>query len=122
MTSRRYLGWAVGIVAVVAAFLLGTTVAFGGGTTGGWMTPGGWMAPGGWMGMGMGAWGFGMLFVGLLWMALLVGVPVAFGYWYVTRRDETRADPAMDELRSQYARGEIDEGEYESRRRRLMGQ
>ncbi|MDS0294843.1 SHOCT domain-containing protein [Halogeometricum luteum] len=125
MNERKLLGWAVGTVAVVGAFALGTAVVSGGGTNGWWMPhmgAGGWMGPGtaGWMGMG--GWGLGMLFVGLLWTALLVGVPVAVTYWFLARREDGRTDPAMDELRERYARGEIDEAEFESRKRRLSGQ
>jgi uncharacterized membrane protein len=38
-----------------------------------------------------------------------------------TTRDTTVVDPAMDDLRGRYARGEIDEVEFEHRRSILQG-
>lgn len=62
-----------------------------------------------------------MLFV-LLWMALLIGLPIYLVYWLVTRfkTDGQTEDAALAVLREQYARGEIDDEEYERRRGRLM--
>ncbi|MDY7082871.1 MAG: SHOCT domain-containing protein [Halobacteria archaeon] len=80
------------------------------------MGDGGWMA-GGWMGGGMG-W-FGMIMM-LVWVIILVVVPLAFLYWLFTRSGHRRKDDrAMQVLREQYARGEIDEDEFEERRSRL---
>lgn len=115
--TKRLLGWLVGAFAVLTVLAFALAMGAGGRVTDGW-----WMSHmwGGWMGMGV--WGFGMMFVGLLWMVLLVVLPAAFVYWAATERGSLRSDPAMERLREQYARGEIDDDEYESRRRRLSGQ
>jgi putative membrane protein len=70
---------------------------------------------------GWGVWGWGMLLFGLLWMALLIGLPVFLVYWLVTRfqTDDHAEDSALAVLREQYARGEIDDEEFEHRRDRL---
>ncbi|ELZ35008.1 hypothetical protein C474_01567 [Halogeometricum pallidum JCM 14848] len=134
MTTKRLVGWTVGAAVATAAFaLVAATVggangwmrhtsAGAGAGTHGWMGMG--MGSGSWMGMGTG-WGVGMLLVGLLWVALLVGLLAVSAYWLLARDgngERARPDPAMDELRTRYARGEIDEAEFESRRRRLTGQ
>jgi|AntRauTorcE11898_2_1112593.scaffolds.fasta_scaffold00941_13 putative membrane protein len=71
---------------------------------------------------GWGAWGWGMMLFGLLWMALLIGLPVYFVYWLATpsRTDSQTADPALAILQKRYARGEIDDEEFERRRARLV--
>jgi len=91
-------------------------------------------------GMGPGGWGFGYGFAGLAAMLLLLGVA---GYFLVrafggggtppdagrreTPPDAGRSrsgggdDPALAELRERYARGEIDDEEFERRARRLRG-
>ncbi|MDS0299094.1 SHOCT domain-containing protein [Halogeometricum sp. S1BR25-6] len=139
MTRKRLVDWTVGAVVAAAAFALGAAAV--GGTNGRWMphvgaggrmphgAASGWMGPGtGMMGPGTGAmgggWGFGMLFGVLLWTALLVGVAVAAYRLFAREGGDERArpDPAMDELRARYARGEIDDSEFEERRRRLTGQ
>lgn len=94
-----------------------------GGHMGGW--PGGhmgsWMG-GGWMGGGwMGGWS--VLWM-LVWLGLVVGVPLGLGYLLLTRRSadgetSTTGDTAMATLRERYARGEIDDSEYETMRSKL---
>jgi putative membrane protein len=61
-----------------------------------------------------------MLF-GLLWMALIIGLPIYLVYWLVARSqtDGPAEDRALVALREQYARGEIDDEEFERRRGRL---
>lgn len=70
---------------------------------------------------GWGVWGWGMVLVGLLWMALLIALPVYFVYWLVTRSqtDGRTEDSALAVLQERYARGEIDDEEFERRRTRL---
>ena len=70
---------------------------------------------------GWGLWGWGMMLFGLLWMALIIGLPIYLIYWLTTRsQTETQPeDSALAVLREQYARGEIDDEQYERRRDRL---
>ncbi|MFC4357102.1 SHOCT domain-containing protein [Halobium salinum] len=117
VTAKQLFTWTAGGLALLTVFVLGMAAAAGNQFSGGRWMPHMW---GGWMGMG--AWGFGMMFVGLLWMALLVALPVALVYWLLTTREASHPDSAMETLREEYARGEIDEEEFESRRRRLSGQ
>ncbi|MFC7097640.1 SHOCT domain-containing protein [Halobaculum marinum] len=85
---------------------------------------GGWN--GGWMGGGMlpwlGPWG------GLLATLLLVGVLAVVVYAAVARTESggggtgiAREDGALAVLDRRYARGEVDDEEYETRRERLTG-
>lgn len=97
--------------------LLGAVVVLTGsvGLAAGQMAPGDHMGTWGW-----GVWGWGMVLVGLLWMLLLVGVPLALAYWFLGRdRGRAGRDPAVETLREQYARGEIDDEEFERRLERL---
>ncbi|WP_096390561.1 SHOCT domain-containing protein [Halopenitus persicus] len=87
------------------------------GMTWGWhggMWNGGHMA--GWSG-----WGWGMMLVGLLWMALLVALPVSIVYWLATRSrsNDSTETGALAVLQERYARGEIDDEEFDRRRERL---
>jgi uncharacterized membrane protein len=50
-------------------------------------------------------------------LAVVVGA-VYLGYRAVTTQDGS-ADPALEELRAAYARGDLSEDEYERRRERL---
>ena len=77
---------------------------------------------GGMMGYGMygggsGLWGLGM---GLVWLIVLVGVGYLVYRWFAGGR--LAADPALEELRLAYARGEISDEEFEERRDRLGGE
>ncbi|WP_135304076.1 SHOCT domain-containing protein [Haloarcula amylovorans] len=55
------------------------------------------------------------------WLALLVGLSIAVLYWLTVRsRAEVHTeDRALAVLREQYARGEIDDEEFDRRRARL---
>ncbi|MFB6353553.1 MAG: SHOCT domain-containing protein [Halobacteriales archaeon] len=89
--------------------------------------PGGWstgMMGGGYGGMMGGGWGMGgsgLWGLGFLWPLLLVGIALAVGYVLVSRSAGTRDDRALDVLRERYARGELSEEEYASRREALQG-
>lgn len=76
----------------------------------GWMgTHGNW----GWLGMD------GML----IWGLVLIGVPALVLYAIVTRiggTRETGREDALSVLRQRYARGEIDDDEFETRRQQLQ--
>jgi putative membrane protein len=107
------------------AFLLGTlAVAVGSGLVGGHSgTNGGWhMGSGGWM---LGGFGWLWMLLGLLVpIALLVGLAYLLRVWGTTAESadltgSERGDPALKALRERYARGEIDEEEYETRREQL---
>jgi putative membrane protein len=69
----------------------------------------------------MTGWGWGMVLFGLLWMALLVGLPVYLGYRLLarSRTSDRTQDSALAVLEERYARGEIDDEEFERRRERL---
>ncbi|WP_254538338.1 SHOCT domain-containing protein [Halomarina litorea] len=116
-STKRLFGWIGGGLIVLTVLMLGLAMTAGNQMTGGWWMP---HMGGGWSGMG--GWGIGMLLLGILWMVLLVALPVALVYGLLSDRGGPRSDSAMEVLREQYARGEIDEEEYESRRRRLSEQ
>lgn len=71
---------------------------------------------------GWGLWGWGMMLFGILWMALIIGLPIYLVYWLATRSqaDGPNEDRALVTLREQYARGEIDDEEFERRRGHLI--
>ncbi|MFC6837827.1 SHOCT domain-containing protein [Halomarina ordinaria] len=71
--------------------------------------------------VGWGGWGWGTMLLGLLWMALLVALPAYLVYWLATRsRTDGRAeDRALAVLQERYARGDIDDEEFDRRRARL---
>ena len=96
------------------AVAVGSDVDGSGSTDGGMMGPGG----GGMMGGSRGGWG-GVPFVGgALGMLGLVG---GLLYWATGRGDTPPEsdDSAMETLQRRYARGEIDEEEFQKRRERL---
>ena len=72
-------------------------------------------------GWGWGVWGGGMLLFGLVWIVLLIGLPVVLVYWVTTQGQsrENGSDRALELLRERYARGELSEEEFETRRARL---
>jgi len=74
----------------------------------------------GWMGSHGGALGYLWM---TLWMVVLLGVPLGLGYLFFTRRDAGggTTDDALTVLRRRYAEGEIDEEEFNGRRRKLRG-
>lgn len=118
MTSNtdRQLAWVV--LAIVVALINIPAFAMGFGMMGvGSMMGGTWgdhmwgsSEASGWMV----AIGVGMQ---LLFLAIVVG-GVYLGYRALTTQDES-VDPALEELRSAYARGDLSDEEYERRRERL---
>ncbi|WP_458207902.1 SHOCT domain-containing protein [Haladaptatus sp. NG-SE-30] len=77
----------------------------------------------GWWGGGMFGggfsplWGIGMM---LVWLIVFVGIGYFLYRGLVGGGDRGRiTDPALEELRLAYARGELSEQEYEERRERL---
>lgn len=84
-------------------------------------------------GGGMGMWGGGhmwgdqagmyggtvwSLLMPLLWLAVLLGIGYLIYRWSANRHPGA-ADPAVDELRMAYARGDLSEEEFEQRREAL---
>lgn len=99
---------ALGVLLVLPVLLMG------GGMYGGPMMGGGMWGMGGLDGT-MGGW-FLVVVSQLLFLAVLVGL----GYLvYRALTGGNGADPALEELRSAYARGELSDEEYERRRERL---
>ena len=84
-------------------------------------TAGGWghMSGTGWGHMAGTGWGLGWLFA----LAIPLLLVAAIGYLLVAGRSDTGIDESEDEalaeLRAAYARGEIDDEEFENRRWRL---
>lgn len=116
-TTDRQLVWVV--LAVLAALLVVPAIGMGFGVLGmGSMMGSGWShgmwgasdgAPGWLFALGVG--------LQLLFLALVAGAGY-LAYRAVTTESTSR-DPALEELRSAYARGELDDDEYERRRERL---
>jgi len=78
---------------------------------------GGMMGYGGMMGQyGTGGW---WPLVGLLVPLLVLLVLVGGGYLLIRRMGETGQDPSMEELRMAYARGDLTDEEFETRREKL---
>jgi putative membrane protein len=114
-TLDRKLVWVVlalvGALVVLPAFAMGFGTMGTGPMMGGAWDHGVWGADGGsgWMLVGVA--------MQLLFLAVVVGVGY-LGYRALTSAGET-TDPAIEELRSAYARGDIDDEEFERRRERL---
>ncbi|MDO8586678.1 MAG: SHOCT domain-containing protein [Armatimonadota bacterium] len=73
-------------------------------------------------GWNMGGWWM-MLLMGLFWLLVVAGV-IALIVWLVSRTRASgggQTDAALDILRQRYARGEIDQGEYERMKQELSG-
>jgi putative membrane protein len=60
-------------------------------------------------------WGFGL---SLVWLLVLVGAGYLVYRWTVGRGSGP-TDPALEELRFAYARGDLDDEEFEARRAKL---
>ncbi len=73
------------------------------------------MMDSGWMPM----MGFGMLFMALFWIALIVG-GVLMVKWLMGQGGASRGDSALEILKKRYARVEINKEEFEERKRDLL--
>ena len=70
--------------------------------------------------MWWGAWGFGMMFMMVLfWGLVIVGVVLVIR-WLLGQGKETRTDSALEILRQRYARGEINKEEFEAKKKDLV--
>jgi putative membrane protein len=66
-----------------------------------------------------GAWGFGMMFMMVLfWVLVIIGIVLAIR-WLTSQRSEKPSDSAVEILRQRYARGEINKDEFEAKNRDL---
>ena len=63
--------------------------------------------------------GFGMLFMALFWVILIVG-GVLLAKWFMGQSKMTREDSALEILKKRYARGEINKQEFEERKQDLL--
>jgi putative membrane protein len=75
-------------------------------------------------GMHAGAWDGGMMGTGGWWLVssllpLVVIAGLAYAGYRVLAGDGDESDPAVEELRQAYARGELSDEEYETRMQRL---
>lgn len=109
MTRTRLVSWS----ALAATLWLAAGIAWAEERPWEW----GWgMHPMGWM---WGAWGIlAMLMMFLFWGLVLAGIIVGIR-WLVRTGGDTRSDTALDILRQRYARGEISQEEFETRKRDL---
>lgn len=74
------------------------------------------MHPMGWMG---GMWGLGMMFMMLLFWALVISAVVLGIRWLSSQGTPPRSDTALEILRQRYARGEIDKEEFDAKKKDL---
>jgi putative membrane protein len=83
------------------------------------------MGPNGWTITGPMGWGWGGTDLGLLWWLLALALVVTFVVGVTSLlfrvRDGDGGDEALDALRRRYARGEVDDEEFERRCARLDG-
>ena len=114
-STNRQLVWLT--LTIVAIFVVLPVFAMGFWVMGAEPMMGGMWSDGMWGAGGAAGWMLGGVVMQLLFLALVVGA-VYFGYRTLTTRDEA-ADPALTELWTAYARGELSDEEYERRRNRL---
>ena len=116
-THVRTLLIVVAVIVLLPFLMMALTIPMMG-MWGGGMMSGGMMDGGMWGGSTMGGTWFGWLIAWLLPLVIVVGVGYLL-YRGITRGEDRESDPAIEELRSAYARGELTDEEFEKRRERL---
>ena len=113
MSSSNQLDTTTIVLLILGAIILLPLLTMG-------MGFGGMMGYGGMMGQygGTGGW---WPFIGMLVPLIFLLILLGGGYLVFRRTNEsqTSRDPAMEELRTAYARGDLTDEEFESRRERL---
>jgi putative membrane protein len=71
------------------------------------------------MGGGWGLFGGTMGLWGLLWMGLLLAIPLYLVYAVLRRADDGESERPLSVLRERYARGKLNDEEFERRREQL---
>ncbi len=66
-----------------------------------------------------GPWGIGMMVMMLVFWGLVIVALVLGIRWLISQGREPRADSLLDILKKRYARGEIDNEEYEAKKREI---
>lgn len=69
-------------------------------------------------GYGMGGFGFGSIFMILWWILIIAGV-VVLVKWLIGSNTSPGGSKALEILKERYARGEIDEQEYQKKKQHL---
>jgi putative membrane protein len=83
----------------------------------------GWDMGPGMMGWGYGMGWFGMILMGLFWVAIIVGIIFLIRWLFVSTGTKSYRpgfeDSALDILKKRYARGEINKEEFEQKKKDL---
>ncbi len=66
-----------------------------------------------------GPWGIGIMVIMLVFWGLIIVALVLGIRWLITQGREPRADSLLEILKKRYARGEIDNEEYEAKKREI---
>lgn len=115
-TIDRKLVWIV--LAIIAALVVVPAVGMGFGMMGAGPMMGGTWGDHMWGASGASSWMLVFAVVMQLGFLALLFAAVYLGYQALTTQADS-SDPALEELRSAYARGDLSDEEYERRRERL---
>lgn len=67
-----------------------------------------------------GAWGFGMMIMMILFWALIIVAVVMGIRWLIGQGKAPSSDTALEILRQRFARGEINQEEFDSKKKHLL--